>query len=83
MTDKPRKMLSQMKAEGEADPWACPKCGCRDYRVLNTYYVDGHPRRRRCCRNCRKVVHTDEVMCPPGFRVVVLPQDEPEARACA
>ena len=80
MTDKPRKTLAQMKAEATDDPWKCPKCGCKDWRVLDSYETGGKRRRVRCCRNCRKVIETFEAPCPPGFRVVVVPEDE---KACA
>ena len=31
---------------------ACPKCGCRHWRVTDTDPLDGKIRRYRICRNC-------------------------------
>jgi DNA-directed RNA polymerase subunit RPC12/RpoP len=30
----------------------CPRCGCRDFRVLRTIRGDGFIDRVRCCRYC-------------------------------
>lgn len=63
----------------DADPidvWDCPRCGLNSWRVLDSYVVGGRlRRRRRCCLNCRKVIHTDEVPVPEGMRVVVVPEE--------
>jgi len=39
------------------DPWVCPRCGCRDWRVANTYHTktDSAIHRRRVCRHCHHV----------------------------
>lgn len=35
------------------DPWICPKCGCRDWRVLDTRECSGgNVGRTRYCRHC-------------------------------
>ena len=38
----------------------CPKCGCRDLRVVYTRKRAGGLRRRRVCRNCGKEMWTME-----------------------
>lgn len=42
---------------------ACPKCGCRDLRVVKTRHnVDGtETSRRRECRNCNNRLTTMEI----------------------
>lgn len=61
-----------------SDPWACPRCGCRDWRVANTYDVAGDSKkRRRICRHCKQgLLPTEEVPVPKGFRVLVVPDEE-------
>lgn len=76
MSDKPRKSLQQLTAEAEetdgADPWACPRCGCKDWRVVGTYERNGKRRRQRVCRNCKQTMRTYEVPVPVGCDVVVI-----------
>lgn len=57
-----RPTLNELAAETNAsDPWSCPKCGCKDWRVYKTYDCkDGTKRRTRCCRNCKFVRTTYE-----------------------
>ena len=38
----------------------CPKCGCRDMKVLWTRPGHGRVRRRRQCRHCKKLLTTYE-----------------------
>jgi hypothetical protein len=41
----------------------CPECGCRDFRVINTWYnADGTIRRLRKCRHCGRPFHSSEVI---------------------
>ena len=49
---------------GTLRPWACPRCGCRDWRVANTYgcKTDQSIHRRRICRNCNHVRISVETM---------------------
>lgn len=72
-----RQSLSQLAAESiqseGADPWACPKCGCCDWRVVNTYLRDGKRRRQRACRHCHTPMITLEVPVPKGSRVEIVP----------
>lgn len=40
---------------------ACPRCGCRDLRVIYTRHQrGGRIRRRRECRHCGRRITTDE-----------------------
>ncbi len=43
------------------DPWICPRCGCRDWRVISSYLSgDGARHRRRACRHCHHPIMTHE-----------------------
>lgn len=64
-----RPTLAQLAAgTAGADGWACPRCGCEDWRVEDSYWVTGaqERRRRRFCRNCKQVLHTREVPIEPA-----------------
>lgn len=60
-----RKTLQQMVADAageDYDPWACPRCSCKDWRVVNTYMTAAGIRRRRVCRHCgQELMRTTEV----------------------
>lgn len=59
-----RPTLGELAAQATGgDGWDCPRCGCRDWRVEDSYFVAGRQerRRRRFCRNCKQVLHTREV----------------------
>jgi transcription elongation factor Elf1 len=64
MTEPKRKRwtLRQLadKAKGE-DAWSCRVCGCRDWRVSNTYINGGVRKRNRICRNCGEPLATIEI----------------------
>jgi hypothetical protein len=65
-----RPSASELAAQSNgADPWACPRCGCADWRVVNTYLIDGKRRRQRACRNCHTPLITYEVPCPNGHSI--------------
>lgn len=50
---KKRRTLGQMAVDAQRDDWACPRCGCRHWRVISTYYCrDGTKRRLTACRHC-------------------------------
>ena len=38
----------------------CSKCGCHDFKVLQTREVSGRVTRRRQCRNCGHRITTTE-----------------------
>lgn len=59
-----RPTLGELAAQGgSGDGWECPRCGCCDWRVEDSYFVRGRQerRRRRFCRHCKQVLHTREV----------------------
>lgn len=51
-----RRSLQQMRIDAMAsegkNAWACPSCGCRDWRVSNVWYSGDAKKRLRKCRNC-------------------------------
>jgi len=47
-----RELAAQAAAAEGGDLWSCGRCGCRDWRVVNTYRTAAGIRRRRVCRNC-------------------------------
>ncbi len=62
---KQPKSLHEMAAEADIDPWACPRCGCRDWRVPESYPLKSGDRRRwRECRHCRYRMRTLETPDP-------------------
>ena len=45
----------------QGNPWACPRCGCTDFRTINSYLCkDGTRHRRQYCRHCKYVRMTYE-----------------------
>jgi hypothetical protein len=80
MSDKPRKSLRQLADEAAIadgiNPWACPRCGCTDWRTVDTRFRDGCVRRKRACRHCKTPLPTQELPCPPGFKLIAVPDDE-------
>ena len=60
---KEPKSLQEMADEAKPDPWVCPCCGCRDWRVESSYVVaNGNRHRRRICRNCgQSLLRTKEI----------------------
>ena len=60
MDDKKRPTLGELASKSN-DPWTCPKCGCRDWRTINSYLCkDGTRHRRKYCRNCYHIRTTYE-----------------------
>lgn len=43
----------------------CPKCGCRTWRVTNTWLLNGRIKRRRVCRHCGRPMNTYETVTTP------------------
>jgi hypothetical protein len=53
------KLPGQSAGEG----LVCKDCGCRDFRVVNSYpFQGGQKPRRRQCRHCGRIVNTREVI---------------------
>jgi hypothetical protein len=60
-----RPTLGELAAQSSGgEGWECPRCGCCDWRVDDSYYVAsaGERRRRRFCRHCKQVIYTAEVV---------------------
>jgi hypothetical protein len=61
---KPRRTLQQMQVDAMTNEgnngWGCPKCGCCDLRVTNTWVSQGVRKRLRKCRNCGTPISTCE-----------------------
>lgn len=49
---------------GASNAWMCPRCHCRDWRVIDTKEAaSGHKTRVRVCRHCGKQgprIYTEE-----------------------
>lgn len=62
-----RKTLQELAAQSRANAWACPRCGCLDWRTINSYFApsDGTRHRRQRCRNCNYTRMTWESTTPP------------------
>jgi transcriptional regulator NrdR family protein len=80
MSGKERKSLEQWVADAAqadgVDPWACPGCGCKDWRVIDSRIVGTTRRRQRACRKCHRPLRTLEVPVPDGFKLAVVSNDE-------
>jgi hypothetical protein len=65
MTERERRpTLGELASQATGgDGWECPRCGCRDWRVEDSYFVRGRNERmrRRFCRHCKQVLHTREI----------------------
>jgi transcription elongation factor Elf1 len=55
-----RPTLQQLQAI--AGEWACPRCGCEDWRVVDSRMVDNGRKRIRACRNCSQRLQTIEII---------------------
>lgn len=58
------------------DPWACPRCGCKDSRVIDSRFDGAQRNRKRVCRHCKQSFPTVEIPCPPGHKLVAVPDDQ-------
>lgn len=71
-----RPTLADLAAKSrEANPWACPSCGCCDWRVVNSHAYAGPRKRQRECRNCKAPLRTLELPVPDGFSLQVVPEE--------
>lgn len=58
-----------------ADGWECPRCGCKEWRVVNSYMQGDGRNRRRVCRHCGQgLLRTTEVPVPDGFTIKIVPK---------
>lgn len=61
------------------DPWACPRCGCRDSRVIDSRFNGAERVRLRVCRHCNTPLpRTREVPVPDGFKLEIVPDADDE-----
>ncbi len=77
---KRRPTLAELAQESQGDSLRCPRCGCRDWRVVDSRQgVDSLQVRKRACRHCNFLMphSTKEVAVPEGFRVIVVPEEDP------
>lgn len=68
---KPRKSLEQMQIEALRNEGLgalqCSQCGSCNFRVSNTWIIDGVRKRIRRCRNCGHPMTTFEVAVDDDF----------------
>lgn len=57
-----RPTFRQMLARDTDDGWECPRCGCRDWRVVDSRQFGDVRKRLRACRHCHQTIKTSEVM---------------------
>ena len=67
--------LAQLATIGGGDPWACPHCGCKHFKVVDSHQQGGTRRRQRACRNCSTPMITLEVPVPDGYQLAVVQLD--------
>jgi hypothetical protein len=56
-----RPTLSQLALAPGVDGWKCPRCGCEDWRVVDSRFTGDARRRVRVCRHCKQQIQTSEV----------------------
>jgi transcription elongation factor Elf1 len=50
-----RKTAAQMLRDSRGGQFECPHCGCRDFRIVQTWWTkDGEKHRAYKCRHCGK-----------------------------
>lgn len=58
---KRRRTLREIASESRRDPHACPRCGCRFWRVATVWRrADGTKVRSVYCNNCKFAKRTEE-----------------------
>jgi hypothetical protein len=79
MTDDDRKPLKLSELAGDRDERGliCKKCGCRHFNVKHTRRGDGYILRERKCRNCGRVVWTNEKIWADPQNVALVPRGGP------
>lgn len=59
-----RPTFAQLRASS-GEGWECSRCGCCDWRVVDSRQYGPVRRRVRACRHCHHVIRTSEVMDTP------------------
>lgn len=49
-------------AGSDGDGWECPRCGCHDWRVVDSRQFGTERRRVRACRHCHQSIRTVEIL---------------------
>jgi len=57
-----RPTIAQMRAQTNGEGWECPRCGCCDWRVVDSRQFGETRRRVRACRHCHAVIRTIETL---------------------
>lgn len=77
---KQRRSLQRMQADAMINEgksaWACPTCGCLDWRVSNVWFSGSNKKRLRKCRNCDTPATSCEVLIPDGFKLEIVKNEE-------
>lgn len=55
-----RMQIDALLAEG-LNKLECPQCGCKDFRVSQTWMIHGVRKRLRVCRHCQRPINTVEI----------------------
>lgn len=57
-----RPTIAQMRAGSNGEGWECARCGCCDWRVVDSRQYGEIRRRVRACRHCHHVIRTTETL---------------------
>ena len=57
-----RPTIAQMRAQSNGEGWECARCGCCDWRVVDSRQYGTVRRRVRACRHCHHVIRTTETL---------------------
>lgn len=85
-----RPTAQQLASGSTGGGYACPRCGCKDWRGEDNSFVEKtrHPAnssqtvRRKICRHCgQSAFRTIEAVVPEGMKLQVVPEDEEESEA--
>lgn len=67
-----RPTFRDLLARDDGDGWECPRCGCRDWRVVDSRQFGDVRKRVRACRHCHQTIRTNEVIAEPEHHVIPL-----------
>ena len=63
-----RPTIAQMRAGSNGEGWECARCGCCDWRVVDSRQYGEIRRRVRACRHCHHVIRTTHSSAPVSPR---------------